>query len=69
MKPDRLAAVGEAIYGEWWQTQVARELGISARHVRRWLSGAAPIPERVEAALMELAAERIERIRMVIKND
>ena len=32
-----LSRIGEALYGDRWQTQLARALGISSRTVRRWV--------------------------------
>jgi hypothetical protein len=39
---------GEALYGERWQTSLARDLGLSdGRRIRQWLSGDRPIPDGV----------------------
>ena len=37
--PDLISRVGRALYGERWQTPLARELGVADRTVRRWVSG------------------------------
>jgi transcriptional regulator with XRE-family HTH domain len=34
-----LTAVGEALYGARWQSDIARDLGVSDRTIRRWASG------------------------------
>jgi hypothetical protein len=36
---DLLAIVGEALYGPRWQSDVARDLKVDDRTVRRWLAG------------------------------
>lgn len=35
---DRLRILGEALHGPRWQNAVARDLGINARQVHRWVS-------------------------------
>jgi predicted transcriptional regulator len=32
-------AVGRALYGDRWQSDIARDLGVSDRTIRRWVSG------------------------------
>lgn len=64
MTPAELTAAGEAVYGERWQTKLAEMLGVSTRTLRRWVSGANPIPEGIEEnvkALVALAARRAPR--------
>jgi transposase-like protein len=34
-----LTAVGCALYGDRWQSDIARDLGVSDRTIRRWVSG------------------------------
>jgi hypothetical protein len=42
---DDFRAVGESLYGERWQTDLAKDLELSdARRIRQWLSGDRPIP-------------------------
>lgn len=54
MTPEEFRATGTAIFGERWQTAMARWLGLSdARSVRRWASGASPVPPQVEQSLRE----------------
>lgn len=40
-----LRCLGEQLYGPRWQTPLARELGVTTRSVRYWLSGERPIRE------------------------
>jgi hypothetical protein len=52
MTRKQLAEVGVELYGERaWQTRMAEELGVDGSTVRRWVSGAVPIPQPVIAAL------------------
>lgn len=65
MKCDLLRSVGAALYGPRWQSEVARDLGVSFRSVNRWLAlDAMPsdIPDRlrpiVRARIISLEAAR-----------
>lgn len=52
MTPEELAKIGVKLYGDWgWQTRMAEELGVDGSTVRRWVSGAVPIPGPAIAAL------------------
>lgn len=45
MKAAVLIAVGEALYGPRWRSQIASDLGVTYRTVRRWLdAGVCPGP-------------------------
>lgn len=52
MKPSELREAGVTLYGErGWQTRLAENLGVDGSTVRRWISGAVPIPNPVAAAI------------------
>lgn len=52
MTPEELREAGVELYGEWgWQTRLAEALGVDGSTVRRWVSGAVPIPNPVAAAV------------------
>jgi len=63
MTPAHLAQIGAALYGPRWKTEIARELDVSQRTVRRWSSGSYEIPEGIEEELGELRRSRIARLR------
>lgn len=43
MSSDLLAAVGVALYGPRWKTDLARDLGVTYRTLQRWcVDGSAP---------------------------
>ena len=42
-----LTQIGTALYGHAWQTQVANDLGVTDRTVRRWVAGTSAIPTDV----------------------
>jgi hypothetical protein len=62
MKPTQqlLVSVGETLYGEGesWPIQLATDLGVAERTMRRWLSGESPIPEGVWADVLNVVAGR-----------
>jgi predicted transcriptional regulator len=62
MSPDTLAAAAAAIYGDYWQSALARDLGVADRTVRRWLAGDSPIPEGVAGELAERLRARVQEL-------
>ena len=62
MTQTELRAIGEALYGKQWQTQLARALTISPRHVRAMVAGERAITKRTEAQIMALVSKR-QRVR------
>jgi DNA-binding transcriptional regulator YdaS (Cro superfamily) len=54
MTPRELEQSGRLIYGERWQTALARGLGVADRTVRRWFAGAVPIPGPAAIAIRAL---------------
>lgn len=52
MTPKQLERAAVFLYGDYgWQTRLAEALGVDGSTVRRWVSGAVPIPNPVEAAV------------------
>ena len=60
MTPTELRAAGRLLYGDRWQTPLARALGVNPRTVRGWFSGRrpSPDPERIRAELRQLLEAR-----------
>ena len=57
MTPTTLNRVGTALYGQQWQCQLARAIGVNPRTLRRWLSQEMPIPD-LRAELREIVRDR-----------
>jgi hypothetical protein len=57
-----LRGCGEALYGPLWQSQLARDLNISDRTIRRWLAGADDMPPGVAMDLLRLVMERAQAL-------
>lgn len=65
MTPASLREAGEALYGARWQADLARDLGVADRTVRRWLAGSSAIPPGLGAELRRLCRERAAQLRKV----
>lgn len=57
-----LLECGEALYGPRWQSDLARDLGVADRTVRRWAAGATQVPTGVYVDLLRLVTERAETL-------
>ncbi len=53
-----LVESGEALYGPRWQTDLARDLGVADRTVRRWAAGTQEMPQGAYTDLLRLTQER-----------
>ena len=60
MSSKLLRDAGEALYGPRWQSDLARDLHVSDRTVRRWVSGADDLPPGVALDLLRLCEERAQ---------
>jgi len=47
MSTKLLADIGEALYGERWQSDLASALGVNRRTIARWVSGKFDPPDAV----------------------
>lgn len=61
MQPDRLKQIGEFLYGELWQSQLARALHINDRTVRRWLAGKASMRPRIDEEIRFLLKQKLNK--------
>ena len=53
-----LQEVGRALYGDIWQSELARDLGCNDRTVRKWNAGDAPIPEYLRGEVAKICRRR-----------
>lgn len=64
---DELAECGKALYGDQWQTNLAKELGLSdARRIRFWLTNERKIPTGVWADIFALLNKKKMKIETII---
>lgn len=53
-----LVESGEALYGPRWQADLARDLGVADRTIRRWVAGTSEVPAGLYLDLLRLTQER-----------
>ena len=53
-----LVECGEALYGPRWQSELARDLQVSDRTMRRWVAGTTDAPAGLYVYLLRLTQER-----------
>lgn len=61
MDEELICRIGEALYGSRWHSDLARDLGVSDRQVRRWATGA-HVPPGVYIDLMHLMQNRAQTL-------
>ena len=66
MTREDLKAAGEALYGEQWKSPLARDLGMSVRHLRRLAAGTEPIFPHTAAKVGELIQARIRKLEKLV---
>ena len=54
MTPEELRKAGELLFGNQWQSDLARALEVDSRRVRDWLQERRPIPVGVKVEIIEL---------------
>jgi hypothetical protein len=67
MTPDLLREVGEALYGPRWQSDLAADLGVTDRTVRRWAAGSTPMPDGVIDDLRATVKSRTGDLAKILK--
>lgn len=63
-----LTRAGKLLYGQQWQSALARDLDVSDRTVRRWVCGATPVPVGVYVDLQRLVLERAALLDMLAED-
>lgn len=53
-----LVEAGEALYGPRWQSELARDLDVSDRTMRRWVADTSSVPAGLYVDLLRLTQER-----------
>ncbi len=65
--PEELKSAGEALFGDRWQSDLARELDVDSRRVRQWLSGDRSIPAGVWDDIFQILRAREMKIIDVVR--
>ena len=62
-----LAFIGESLYGTQWQSNLARDLGLSdARRIRQWIAGERKIPLGIWVDLAELVRAKQTNLSSIL---
>lgn len=64
MTPSQLSRICTLLYGERWQSALARDLEINDRTVRRWAKEGSP--EWADKTIKEFCQDTIRQLREVI---
>lgn len=67
MSTKLLQDTGEALYGPQWQSQLARDLQMSDRHMRRLAAGDAKVTSGMAMDLWRIAYERLADLEDVVE--
>lgn len=67
MNRETFIAAGKAAFGERWQTDMARALGVSDRAVRNWVAGKYQLPATLSADVKIILEQRRTEIEEAIK--
>lgn len=54
MNTEQLQQAGRLLYGDQWQSNLARSLSVDDRTVRRWASGGSAIKQSIANEVMQL---------------
>lgn len=64
-----LKTAGELLYGERWQTNLSKDLGLSdARRIRQWMAGDRPLPTGIVDDAKKLIEQRVKKMADFLKN-
>ncbi|WP_182333661.1 transcriptional regulator [Stenotrophomonas acidaminiphila] len=62
-----LEQAGKLLFGERWQSELARAIGVTDRLVRMWVAGKSPPRPAVRGKIVELLRARQEEITAVLR--
>jgi hypothetical protein len=62
MTPSTLNRIGSALYGAFWQSRLADDVGVNSRTMRRWLSGEWPMPDTLKDELRQIILRRRQEL-------
>jgi DNA-binding transcriptional regulator YiaG len=66
LTPRDLRTVGEALFGERWQSALAEALSVNDRTVRRWVAGDIAPPTGIAESLLRIARSRSGEINKAV---
>jgi len=63
----KLEMIGVAMFGEQWQSAIAKKLGVNDRTVRRWAAGDIQISQNIFADLERALVQRQKDLRLTLR--
>lgn len=63
----KLEMIGVAMFGEQWQSAIAKKLGVNDRTVRRWVAGEIQINQNIFADLERALIQRQADLRLTLR--
>lgn len=63
----KLEMIGLAMFGEQWQSAIAKKLGVNDRTVRRWAAGDIQINQNIFADLERALVQRQKDLRLTLR--
>ena len=66
MTTEQLQKAGQLLYGDQWQSNLARSLSVDDRTVRRWASGESAIKQSIANEIIELLKNNQSEINQFI---
>lgn len=63
----KLEMIGVAMFGEQWQSAIAKKLGVNDRTVRRWAAGDIQINQNIFADLERALIQRQSDLRLTLR--
>ena len=63
----KLEMIGVAMFGEQWQSAIAKKLGVNDRTVRRWAAGEIQINQNIFADLQRAIIERQRQLQLTLR--
>ena len=55
---EKLALIGQALYGQSWKSEMAKSLGYDYRRIQHWMKATRPIPNEIWPKLAILVEQR-----------
>ena len=63
---NNLKQAGELLHGKYWQRQLAKDLGVNDRTVRRWVSRDSQVKDGVIADLKIILQSKIDNMQKML---
>ena len=63
----KLEMIGLSMFGEQWQSAIAKKLGVNDRTVRRWAAGEIQINQNIFADLQRAIIERQRQLQLTLR--